>query len=155
MFADLAVYASLACCTGLLNESVTALPAVSNSLTRLDAVCQKTMKSYDPLRGKELRIQRAASNAINKGPYHPHHVTLGAYEKNLEPVSFTDSVIHPLSCCKVEMLPQHLPSPTLLCQTQINVYAHTLTQWPFSVFYTATAWQWIMTQIYAAELWRY
>lgn len=128
MFADLAVYASLACCTGLLNESVTALPAVSNSLTRLDAVCQKTMKSYDPLRGKELRIQRAASNAINKGPYHPHHVTLGAYEKNLEPVSFTDSVIHPLSCCKVEMLPQHLPSPTLLCQTQINVYAHTLTQ---------------------------
>lgn len=30
----------------------------------------------------------------------------------------TGTLIHPLSCCKVEMLPQQLPSPTLLCSAR-------------------------------------
>lgn len=49
------------------------------------------MKSYGLLWESSLSsMQRAASNGINKAPYHHHHMTPGAYEKILELISFTD-----------------------------------------------------------------
>lgn len=99
------------------------------------------MKSYGLPWGEELIVWRAASNSINKGLYHPHHVTLGAYEKILGLISFTDHwdthspffLLQGQDAAPIAPLP-HTAS---LCKTQMNVPAHTLTQWPFSVFYTA------------------
>lgn len=52
----------------------------------------------------------------------------------------TGTLIHPLFLLQGR---DAAPSPPLphaasLCSTQMNVYAHSLTQWPFSVFYTAS-----------------
>lgn len=98
-----------------------------------------------------------AQTRINKGPrcpLHHQHVTPGAYEKIL--VSFTaHQDIHSSSfllqgrdAATVAPLPRSVSRRA----TQMNVHAHALTPWPFSIFYSVVILQWMVTQIYAAAM---
>lgn len=100
----------------LLNESVRALPAVCNSLTQLDAVCQKHWRVMGCLGERSLSSGMLLQTALIEDC-----TTTATWL--WEPMRkfwswlhslITRTLIHPLSCCKVEMLPQQLPSPTLL-----------------------------------------
>lgn len=91
---------------------------------------------------EQLICGPAASNSINAGLYQHYHASLGAYEEILELLSFTDhqDTRSPhFSCLKVEMLPQQLPSPTLLGSAThrwmcVHICLHNE---PLSEFYTA------------------
>lgn len=105
-----------------LNESVR---AESNSLTQLDAVCQKQWRVMACLGEGELIVQRAASN---RGLYHHHHV--GLCEPMRKSWGWFHSLIHHDIHSPSSLLLQGrdaapiAPSPTLRRSVrQMSVYA--------------------------------
>lgn len=102
--------------TTLLNGSVRALPAVCNSLTRLDAVCQKQGRVMTCLRDRSLSSGVLLQTALITDCTTPTTWLCEPMRKfwSWFHSLITGALIHPLCCCKVEMLPQQLPSPMLL-----------------------------------------
>lgn len=143
----------------LLNESVRALPAVCNSLTRLDAVCQNQGRVMACLGERSLSsgvlLQIALiqdCTALTTWLWEPIKKFWSWFHSLI-----TRTLIHPLSCCKVEMLPEQLPTPTLLYSARhrwmsAHIRLHNGPLLYFTLNY-ASVWQWIVTHIYATAMW--
>lgn len=100
----------------LLNQSVRALPAVSNSLTRPDDVCQKQWRVMACVGKWSLSSGMLLRTALAEDRAATAMWLWEAYENILELISVTDhqDTHSPSFCCKVEMLLQRFPSPSLL-----------------------------------------
>lgn len=91
------------------------LPAVSNSLTQRGAVCQKQWRVMACTGESSLSLCVLLQTALIKDC-----TSTTWLRKPMRKFwswfhsAIARTLIHPHSCCKVEMLPQQLPSPTLL-----------------------------------------
>lgn len=109
-----------------LNESVRALPAVCNSLTQPDAACQNQWRiiacSGSEGLSSALRLQMALIKNCTTSTWLllPVRIFWSSFHSLI-----TRTLVHPLSCCKVEML---LPSPNLPGEDEwVRTYPYTVT----------------------------
>lgn len=100
----------------------------------------KTAKSNGMLQGEELVVRCAASKSIywrTVPPPHPHYPPSTWLWEPMRKFwcwfhsLITGTLIHPLSCCKVGMLPQSSPPPPPRspCSTQMSVCTWFTVKW--------------------------